>query len=283
MIECRAVISPSLVNNVYDSAKRPSPFWGELVELLRYGGLARLMVGNTIKTRYKRSSLGVIWTLLNPLLSMVVLTIAFSTFFRSSLEHYPVYVLSGLIFWNFYTQTTTYAMNSLVWGGGLLKRIYLPRTIFAVTAVGNGLVNLAISFIPLVLIMLALGHPFYLTWWIMPLSILLLAMFSLGAALFFSILAVFFTDVLDMYQVGLQALFFLTPIMYPQEILPPTLKWYLTLNPLYSLLEMFRAPVYFGILPSPLTIAAAGGAAIAVLCLGWWAFTRKADELGYRL
>lgn len=267
----------------YDSDRRPPPLLGELLELLRYRDLTRLMVGNIIKTRYKRSALGVVWTLLNPLLNMIVLTIAFSSLFRFSLENYPVYVLSGLIFWNFYTQTTTYAMNSLVWGGSLLKRIYLPRSIFAVAAIGNGLINLGLSFIPLILIMLVLGHPLHPTWWLLPLAVLLLAMFSLGAALFFSILSVFFTDVLDMYQVALQALFFLTPIMYPKDILPPQLVWYLNLNPLYNLLELFRAPLYAGVIPGPNTLLAAVASAGVALVVGWWAFTRKADELAYRL
>jgi ABC-type polysaccharide/polyol phosphate export permease len=267
----------------YDSDRRPSPLLGELLELVRYRDLVRLMVGNIIRTRYKRSALGVVWTLLNPLLNMTVLTIAFSSFFRASLENYPVYVLSGLIFWSFYTQTTTFAMNSLVWGGSLLKRIYLPRSIFAVAAVSNGLINLGLSLIPLILIMLVLGHPFHPTWWLLPLAVLLLAMFSLGAALFFSILAVFFTDVLDMYQVALQALFFLTPIMYPKDILPPHLVWYLDLNPLYNLLELFRAPLYAGVIPGPSTILAAVASAVVALLAGWWAFTRRADELAYRL
>ncbi len=137
----------------YDSADRRSPATRELIELLRYRDLLRLMVTNIVKTRYKRSALGVVWTLLNPLLNMAVLTIAFSSLFRASLQRYPVYILAGLICWNLFAQTTISAMNTLVWGGSLLKRIYIPRTIFAVAAIGNGLVNLGLALIPLVVIM----------------------------------------------------------------------------------------------------------------------------------
>src|SRR5690348_2291655 len=105
----------------YDSAARGWAPLTELRELIRYHELVLMMVVNIIKTRYKRSALGVIWTLLNPLLNMAVLTFAFSALFSSSLVHYPVYVLSGLIFWNFFSQTSLFAMNTLVWGGGLLK------------------------------------------------------------------------------------------------------------------------------------------------------------------
>jgi ABC-type polysaccharide/polyol phosphate export permease len=267
----------------YDSAAhRPSPL-GELVELFRYRDLVRIMVANILKTRYKRSALGVVWTLLNPLLNMAVLTLAFSTLFRYSLPHYPVYVLSGLIFWNFFTQTTLYAINTLVWGGGLLKRVYIPRTIFSVASVGNGLVNLGLSLIPLVIIMLILGHPMYGAWWLVPLAVLLAAMFALGVALFLSTVAVYFTDVVEMYQVLLQAAFFLTPVMYPKEIVPARLARLMALNPLFNLLEMFRTPIYQGWIPGPHTILAAVLSAVAVLLIGWWIFARKADDFAYRL
>src|SRR5262245_31501850 len=233
----------------YGSAVRGWSPLTELLDLVRYRDLVLMMVANMIKTRYKRSALGVIWTLLNPLLNMAVLTIAFSALFSSSLVRYPVYVLTGLVFWTFFSQTTLFAMNALVWGGGLLKRVFVPRTIFAVAAVGNGLVNLGLSLIPLVLIMLILGHPLYVTWWVVPLAVLLVAMFTLGVSLFMSTLAVFFTDVVDIYGVFVQALFFLTPIVYPKEIFPAGSAWMLNLNPMVSLLEMFRAPLYLGQVP----------------------------------
>ncbi len=267
----------------YDSASRRSAALSELLALLRYRDLLGMMISSQVKTRYKRSALGVVWTLLQPLLHMTVLTIAFSTLFRASLDHYPVYLLSGLVVWNFFTQTTVTAMNLLVWGGGLLKRIYIPRTIFATAAIGHGLVNLLLSLVPLLLLMLVLGHPFYVTWWFVPVAILLLAMFSLGVALFMSSLAVFFVDVVDLYQVVIQAGFYLTAVMYPVSILPPTVAWYINLNPMYNLVELFRAPIYLGTLPGPHTILAAVAAAVVSLVVGWWTFTRKADEFAYRL
>ncbi len=267
----------------YDSAAHGWTPLTELVELVRYRDLVLIMVANMIKTRYKRSALGVVWTLLNPLLNMVVLTIAFSSIFSNSLVHYPVYVLTGLVFWTFFSQTTLFAMNALVWGGGLLKRVYIPRTIFAVAAVGNGLVNLGLSLIPLVLIMVILGHPIYAAWWLMPLSVLLVAMFTLGVSLFMSTLAVFFTDVVDIYAVLVQAVFFLTPIVYPKEIFPAGLAWLLNLNPMVTLLEVFRAPIYLGTMPDANTLLTATVMAVAALLIGWWTFTRKADEFAYRI
>lgn len=267
----------------YDSDSRVVPFIQEAVELVRYRDLLRLLIWNLNKTRYKRSTLGVVWSLLNPLFNMAVLTFAFSSFFRFSIEHYPVYVLAGLIHWNFFTQTTNQAMGTFVWGGSLLKRIYLPRSIFAVATIGNGLVNMGLAFIPLVLIMVVTGHPIYPSFWFVPIAVVLLVLFSLGVALFLSTLAVYFVDVVEIYAVVIQAWFFLTPVMYPKEILPERFIWYMNLNPVYNLLEVFRVPIYQGYIPGPHTILAAVTSSVVAFVIGWWVFTSKADELAYRI
>jgi ABC-type polysaccharide/polyol phosphate export permease len=267
----------------YDSAAIRSPALAEIVDLVRYRDLLRLLIAKILKTRYKRSTLGVAWTLLNPLMNMAVMTVAFSSVFKSPLAHYPVYLLSGLIWWSFLTQTTTYAISSVVWGGALLKRIYIPRTIFAMAAVGHGIVNLGLTLLPLAAIMLWYRHPFHATWWFVPIAVVMLALFALGIALFVSTLAVFFTDVVDLYQVVLQAWFFLTPILYPPEVFPPEFAWILHLNPARILLELFRAPILAGVLPDANTIAAAAAWTAGALALGWLTFTHKADEFAYRL
>jgi ABC-2 type transport system permease protein len=268
---------------MYDSQTRPAPVVGEFLELLRYRDLLRLLVINNIKTRYKRSMLGVIWTLLNPLLMMMVMTVAFSSLFRSSLEHYAVYVLAGLLFWNFFAQSTTAAMKSLVWGGALIRRIYLPRAIFAVSAIGTGLVNLLLGLIPLGLVMLGLGHPIRPALWFLPVAIGLTAMFALGVALFLSALAVFFADVVEMYEVILRAVFYLSAVMYPASILPANYAWFLHFNPLYNLLEAFRTPIYVGTLAGSHTLWAAAASAGVALVIGWWLFVRQIDEYAYRI
>ena len=255
----------------------------ELLELVRYRDLLGLLISNHIKTRYRRSALGVIWTLLNPLLTMSVMTIAFENLFQTTLKNYPVYILAGLLFWNFFAQSINAAMNSMVWGSSLLKRVYVPRTIFAVAIIGHSLVNLGLGLIPLIVIMLLVAQPFSLALLFLPVAVILTVMFVLGLALFFSTLAVFFTDVVDMFQVALTAWFYLTPVMYPAKILPDFYYQYLYLNPAYSLLSLFRDPIYFGQLPEFNTLLAAVIFACLSLIVGWWFFTRKADEFAYRL
>lgn len=268
---------------VYDSAQRRLPWLAELQDLWRYRDLLQQLVSRNIKTRYKRSVLGILWTLLNPLLMMLVLTLVFSNIFRFEAASYPVYALSGLVLWNFFSQTTTGAMSELLWGGSLMNRIYLPRAIFAASALGTGLVNLCLSLIPLLLLMLVTHVPFKAALLFLPVPILLTAMFALGVALFLSTLAIYFADVVEMYQIVLTAWMYLTPIIYPKEILPERFHWLLKLNPLYHLLELFRAPFHQGVLAGPKTLGAAALAALLTVVFGWWVFARKADEIAYRV
>ncbi len=268
---------------VYDSAHRPPAFLEELVEAWRYRSLIAQLVARDIKVRYKRSVLGVAWTMLNPLAMMLVLTFVFSHLFRATVPHYPVYLLSALVLWNLFAQSTTAAMSHLLWGGSLLSRIYVPRTLFAFAAVGTGLVNLALSLIPLIAIMAVTGVPLKVAFLLIPVPVVLAAMFSLGVGLLMSTLAASFPDVVEMYQVLLTAWYFLTPILYPKTILPETLRWWLNLNPMYHFVEAFRAPIYAGWPAGLHTLAAASVAAIAVLLLGWVTFTSRADEIAYRV
>jgi len=209
----------------YDSSNRPPPVIDEFFQLVRYRDLIFLMVGNILKNRYKRSVLGVFWMLLNPLLQTIVLTIAFGTMFKSSLPDYAVYLLCGLLAWNFITSA----------------------------------------------------------WLFLPVSILILMAFTLGFALLLSTASVFFTDTIDIYQVLVQALFFLTPIMYPPSIFPTNLNQLLTLNPFMILIEIFRIPIYANQLPDLSLITNAASLSFITLITGWILFTSKADQLAYRL
>lgn len=267
----------------YDSDAAGSPAIRELVELWRYRDLLRLIVNNSVKTRYKRSVLGIIWTLINPLLNTLVLTLAFSQILRFQVENYPIYILVGLLVWNFFAQTTTHAMNTIIWGSSLLKRIYVPRTIFSVSVIGNGLINFALALIPLALIMLVMKHPFSPALLFLPVAILFMAMFTLGFTLMISTLAVYFTDVVDMFGILLSAWFYLTPIIYPIDILPRGLAEVVRLNPVYYLLQLFQAIVYLGEWPSQANVLTSGFIAGITLLAGWWIFTKRSDELAYRI
>ncbi|GMR11333.1 MAG: hypothetical protein BMS9Abin28_2163 [Anaerolineae bacterium] len=268
---------------VYDSAASRWKALEELEQAIKYRTLIVQLVRRDILSRYKRSVLGVAWTMLSPLGMMLILTIVFSQLFRG-VPAYPVYVLSGLIAWAFFAQTTTIAMNQLVWGGALLSRIYIPRTSFSLSSIGTGLVNITLSLIPLFAIMLITGRPLRPSALFLPIAILLLALFSLGVGLLLSTMAVYFPDVSEMYQIVLVAWMYLTPIIYPPEIIPEAYRSILlNLNPMYYLVELIRKPLYEGVLPTTEQVAV--GVAIALLASvgGWLVFSNKSDDFAYRV
>ena len=270
-------------SQIYDSAKQISPALEELQEIIRYRDLIIQVVRRDILTRYKRSFLGVAWTMLNPLGTMIVLTIVFSQAFGTGFS-YAAYVLSGLIAWNFFQQTTNAAISHLVWGGTLLKRIYVPRTVFAFSALGTGLFNLVLSLVPLLLVMVITSVPIQATILFLPIPILFLAIFSLGVGLLVSALAVFYTDVAEMYQIILTAWMYLTPIIYPEDILPEQFRVLIAIfNPMYHLVRLFRAPLYYGEIPSLEEVIISGLIASVTLIIGWIIFTRRSDEFAYRI
>jgi ABC-2 type transport system permease protein len=270
--------------SIYDSGRKGTSELDELREIFRYRDLVVQFVRRDILTRYKRSVLGVAWTMLNPLGTMLVLSVAFSQVFGREVEGYAAYVLSGLIAWTFFAQTTNAAISHLVWGGGMLKRIYIPRTVFALSALGTGLINLVLSIIPLIIVMLATGVPIKSTILFLPVPILFLMMFALGVGLLISTIAVYFADVAEMYQIVLTAWMYLTPVIYPESILPPEYRiWIVRFNPMYHLLSLFRDPVYHGVIPEISSILLVGAIAFVLLVTSWIIFTRKADEFAYRL
>jgi len=269
--------------STYDSAWRPTPAVEELVELWRYRDLVVQLVRRDVVARYKRSLLGVAWTMLNPVGTMIVLTIVFARVFGTP-PAYAVYVLSGLLAWNFFAQSTLSAIRQLVWGATLLKHIYVPRTVFAVTAVGTGLVNLALSLVPLAAIVLATGLRPRLSVLFMPVAVLLLAGFALGVGLLLSTLAAYFVDVAELSELALPLLLYLTPVIYPPEILPePVRSVVIRANPLHCLIELFRGPLYDGVWPDPIVVLLGALWAGVALVAGWLVFANRADEFPYRV
>jgi len=268
---------------IYDSALKRSRAIEELVEAYRYRHLIFQLVRRDVLTRYKRSILGVAWTMLNPLGMMLVLTIAFSQLFGGT-RAYPAYVLTGLVAWNFFSQTTLASMNQMVWGGSLLSRIYVPRTVFVLSSMGTGLVNLFLSMVPLLVVLLITGTPLRVTVFFLPIAFLTLAAFSLGVGLLISTWAIYYYDIAEMYQIILTAWMYLTPIIYPESIVPDNLRlWLFTLNPMYHIVSMFRAPLYEGVWPGANQIIAAVGISLLVMVAGWIVFTRNSDEFAYRV
>jgi ABC-type polysaccharide/polyol phosphate export permease len=246
--------------------------------LAAYRPLIRLLVIGQLKQRYRRSALGLAWALIGPLVHTAVLSIAFTALFRDQLPHYPVYVLVGLVAWNFFAQTSSQGIEAAVSGSGLLQRVYLPRSVFVVAALGGGLVNLAIALVALLGVAAASGAPLHLTWLLLPAAVALLAIFTLGVTLLAATLAVYVGDVAHLYQLMVQALFFLTPVAYPAEIVPDSFAWVVALSPVSLMIALFRDLLYLGRVPEAGTWLAALAVALGALACGWALFAWKADD-----
>lgn len=263
---------------MYDSQKQRHPALDAWVELQHFKDLVRLLVGLSLTVRYKRSLLGVTWALLNPLLHMLVLTVAFSTLFVDRLPRYPVYVMVGLMVFDFFRQTTTFAVNQLTWGTGLLGRVYLPAAVFPLSAVGTSVVHFGLTLLPLMAIMILLKNPFSWALLFLPVPLVLLSLLSLGFGLLLAALAISFNDLVNMWDVLLRAWYFLTPIMYPEAIIPVKVRWLLAANPLHHLLVCLRDPIYLGNFPDLHHVLVATIWSVSVALVGWWFFSLRRFE-----
>jgi ABC-type polysaccharide/polyol phosphate export permease len=271
-------------SQIYDSASRPTAFVEEFVEAWKYRHLIAAFIKRDIVTRYKRSVLGVVWTMLNPLGTMLIMMVVFYQLFHQTTPKYPIFVLTGLIVWNFFSQTTLAAPQTLLWSGSLIHRVYMPRTVFAITATGVGLVNFVLSLIPVALLMAVLKIAPSPPLLAVPFAMLLLAAFALGLGLILSSVVVFFPDILDIYQILLVAWMYVSAVFYPYEIIPIAYRWwFFNLNPMYHLMLVFRDPLYYGNWPSLGHVAIATTVAVTTLLFGWFAFARRSDELAYRI
>ncbi len=267
---------------IYNSAALRIPFVHELTELHRYRFLLWNLVSRDLKVRYKRSVLGFLWAMINPLLTMAVLLVVFTRLFRFQVENYPVYILAGLLVWNLYSQGTTVAMRSVLDNSGTRKKIYVPASVFVAAAIGSALVNLLFAMVPLLLLTILMGVRPSAGWFLLPVPILQTALFAFGIGVIVAALSVFFADMLDIYEVLLNAYFYITPIIYPVSILPPLFIGLEQLNPLYHFMDLFRASLIQGTAISADRIVLSTAAALATTIIGWSLFTRLSDQFVYR-
>ncbi len=247
--------------------------------LKQYKDLLYQLVTRDIKLKYRRSFLGYIWSILNPLLIMLVMTLVFSYIFRFDIPNFPAYLLTGQVLFAFMTEATTSAIGSITGNGSLIKKTYVPKYIFTLSKVTSSLVNLLFSMAALAIVMLITGVK--LTWYFLlaPLVILELYIFCIGLGMFLAQAAVFFRDIQYIYGVVTTAWSYLTPIFYPITVLPENIRYtVLHLNPMYYYIAQFRDTVLYGQMPGPYLMI--GGAVIPLLMLGIgaYSFMRSQDK-----
>jgi ABC-2 type transport system permease protein len=249
-----------------------------LGELVDYKDLLVNLVVRNITVRYKRSVIGILWTMINPLVNTIVMTIVFSTLFRFSTKDYVIYFLSGIQLWNFFSQSSILSSRCITANGNLLKKVYIPKAVFVLATVLSELVNFALALIPLMILLPLLGKGFLPSLLFLPIPLLIAVAFTLGVSFILAAASVFFYDVGEIYQLLVMPWLYLTPIIYPVDIIPERFLPIIKLNPMYHIVECFRVPIYEGQIPGLPTLLGAAIPAAIVLAIGYKIFTRWSDD-----
>lgn len=244
----------------------------------KYKNLLGNLVSRDIKVRYRRSVLGMLWTVLNPLLMMIVITVVFSTLFKQNIDHFPIYYLSGSLIFSFCSETTSNALYAIIGNASLMKKVYIPKYLFPLSKVLSGLVNLGFSMIAMFGVMLLMKVEFKLSLLLLPIPVFYVFLFSTGLGLLLAAVTVFFRDIAHFYGVFVLAWTYFTPIFYPVTILPESAMKIMRINPMYHYVQYMRTLVLEGVFPGIRENMICLFIALGMLGIGTCIFYRKQDK-----
>lgn len=248
-------------------------------DFLKYKDFLKLLIEKNIKLKYRRSWLGYVWSVLNPLLIMIVMSLVFSKMFSRNIENFPVYLFCGQLLFNFMSSSTTQAIFSITGNAALLKKTYVPKYLFTLARITSSLVDLFFSLGALIIVMIFTRARFTPYALLFPFVLLQLYVFCVGLGLFLAQANVFFKDSQFIYNAVTTAWLYVTPIFYPLEALPDTLIWVIKhLNPMYFYIGQFRDLVYSGRMPGHMIILAGCVAAVLMLIIGTASFMHSKDK-----
>ena len=249
-----------------------------LKKFYKYRNLLSELVKRDIKIKYRRSILGYLWSVLNPLLLMVVMSIVFSYMFRFDIENYTIYLLTGQLIYNFYSDATNMSMSSIIWSGGLIGKVYIPKYILPLARTLSSFVNMMFSLIALILMLIITKTPVTPAIFMFPVPLFYLLLICIGMGLILSVLAVYFRDIVHLYGVFLVALTYLTPIFYPISAVPKYALNILKMNPLFYVLNMFRNIIMYGNIPSLQDNFVCFAWGFILIVIGLYIFRKKQDD-----
>jgi len=217
--------------------------------MVQYKSLLNELVVRDLKLKYRRSFLGYVWSLLNPLLMMAIMSLVFSYMFRFDIPNYPLYLICGQTLWTFFSESTSMAMHSVIANGSLIRKVYIPKYIFPLSRVLSSFVTMSFSLVAILIVMLVTKVP--LTWELLlvPIPLAFLLFFCMGIGMILSALSVYFRDIVHLYGVLTMAWMYVTPIFYPISALPEEIAYYIQFNPMYHYITFFRELVLYGTVP----------------------------------
>ncbi|WRS27296.1 ABC transporter permease [Oscillospiraceae bacterium MB08-C2-2] len=248
------------------------------IAIRKYRFLIQQLVARDFKAKYKRSVLGVLWSLLNPLLTMIVQYLVFSSLFRFDIPYYTVYLLCGIVMFNYFSEACGMTLGAIVGNANLITKVYVPKYIYPLTRVISSFINLLIAMVPLFIVAFVSGlHPTK-AYFLLPFVLVCLAVLCLGLGMLLAAAMVFFRDMQFLWGVISMIWMYLTPIFYPESILPSNVAMLLKGNPLYYFIKFVRTCVIDGVSPELIIYVQCFLFAIGFLALGAFVFKRTQDR-----
>lgn len=244
----------------------------------KYKFLLDQLVDRDFKTKYKRSVLGVLWSFLNPLLTMMVQYIVFSTIFKSNIDNYPVYLLTGIVFFNFFSEAVGMALGSIVGSSSLITKVYIPKYIFPISRVMSSAINFFLSLIPLFIAILLTGTAITPAILLLPFAIACTILFCIGMGMLLASSMVFFRDTQFLWNVVSLLWMYATPLFYPEDIIPAKYALIFKLNPMYHFIRFARTVIESGVSPEPQAYLFCIVAAVVPFLLGAFVFKKTQDK-----
>ena len=237
------------------------------------------LVSRDLKVKYRRSILGYMWSLLNPLLMALVVSAVFSFVFKNSIDNYPIYLIIGQIFFNFFSEATTGAMTTLIDNKGLLQKVYIPKYILPLAKVCSTLVHIFYSMLAVIIVLVFTHTPVSFTIILFPVGLLYILLFCVGVSLILSVVSVYFRDTIHLYGVLITVWLYLTPVFYSIDMLSPQMRGLISLNPMYHFINYFRQIIIWGQIPSLAENAICLLSGVVVVLMGASFFRKHQDRL----
>ena len=243
-------------------------------ELFQYREFLRSNIKKEIRGKYKGSFLGVVWSFLNPLLSVLVYAIIFPYIMRMQMDNYLIYLITGIIPWTFFTLSINSGMVSILTNANIIKKVYFPRIILPISSVTSALINFLISIIIILVFVAFSGIGFSFNLLFLPLIVIIQYILLLGLTFILSAIDLYFRDIENIMQFCLSMLFYATPILYLPSIFPESIKWVLYLNPMALIINAYRDVFYFKVMPNIMNLSIVGLISIFILFIGYFIFDK---------
>jgi len=254
-----------------------------LSELYGSRSVLQQLIAQQLILRYRRTLLGYLWTLINPLLMITAMALVFSSLFKADLKTFVIFLLTGMIPWNFFSSVVTQCSTAFISNEGLIKKIYLPKVIFPLSVAFVFLIDSLLALAALLILIPLVGGSLSWSLLFLPVSFVLLFLFSMGLGLIMAIVTVYFRDLQYVIMIVTQGLFYLTPILYKSDALTGKVTWLVKLNPVTPFIALFRVPTIDGTVPGITILVWAASIAVATMAAGLFVFLRHEKNIVFRL